>query len=207
METSASHPWRAQEFYCDAVHKGVLVLFWNLICDFFFFLRTFHPQYLSAGYLHICKCLGMWACLFAERHTESLFSGYMINQNVWSLFTPKANLIVVKCCFILGEISLISLSSHWFRLWFFHLLQRAPQPWEAGCHLHGAAFAIKYFQRSRSISGLLDLTVPTAAEGDLIKSRVKMGNICIFCLCFVPDINLIPDLIQTGNRRVQILPD
>lgn len=74
METSASQPRGAQDFYCHTIHKGfVLVFFWSLIFDFFFFLRTFPPLYLSAGYLCISQCLGTWACLLCRKTHTVLF--------------------------------------------------------------------------------------------------------------------------------------
>lgn len=93
------HNHRERSHFIAILFTKVVVFFsWSIAFDYFFLSEntwsTVSVCWLS---LYLQKCLGLWVCIYAERDIESLFSGCIINWNMWSLYTPKADRLVVKC--------------------------------------------------------------------------------------------------------------
>lgn len=110
--------------------KWVLFFSGVLFLIFFYFISENISSTISVCWLSLYLQVSGHVSLFIGRKTHRIPIFWLHNKvkcvkSLHSHSRPHCG----QCYFILGENILISLSLHWSRLWFFHLLQAAPQSW------------------------------------------------------------------------------
>lgn len=203
MGTSTSQPQRSWSFLLQYYSESFIFHELFFLFFFSFFLKTFNARYLTCVCPYICRCF----CAYEPRDTGSSFSSYIISWNVLSLYIPKADLIVVKKNYLLhfrwehDYLSLLTLICTVFcssQIALLSMKRSVSSPWSYSWN------KVIYIAPRASLFGLLFLTPATAVQQELIQIITQNGE----CLpLYLISVWYQTEVVQTGNRRVEILPD